>query len=85
LGTHVWGNRKKHFGVWYKEKCNKNGERYLVAMMPPHVKGIIKTYDSHMREEVKEYDTLGSPSKSTKTFKGEVHEPGDVSKKMLAK
>jgi hypothetical protein len=39
------GKLKKHLGVWYTEEHDENGEQqYLVATMPQHVKGIIKTY-----------------------------------------
>jgi hypothetical protein len=69
------GKLKKHLGVWYEELRDKNSERYIVAMITHYVNGIIKIYEDHTGEEVKEFNTPGSPGKSTEKFKGEAHKP----------
>jgi hypothetical protein len=78
------GKLTKHLGVWYDELRDKNGERYIVATMPQHVNGIIKTYEDHTGEEAKEFETPGSPGKSTEKFLGEAHEP-EMYRKIVGK
>jgi hypothetical protein len=64
-----------HLGVWYEANHDKNGERYLVATISQHMKGIIVTYEGHIGEEVKVFDMPGSPGKCMEKFLGEAHKP----------
>jgi hypothetical protein len=74
------GKLQKLLGVWYKEKSDENGERYLVAMMPELVDDIIKLYEKHTGQSAKEYETPGTPGECT-----EKHEDNAVDHEMYRK
>ena len=63
----------KHLGVWYKEKRDEDGERYLEANMSDTVENIIKTYEKD-GATAKLYKTPGTPGISTEKHEGEPHE-----------
>jgi hypothetical protein len=54
----------KHLGVWYKEKRDENGERYLEADMHDTVDGIIDTYERLTKRKPKQLTTPGTPGMS---------------------
>jgi hypothetical protein len=54
------GELRKHLGVWYEEKMDENGERYLVATMPKKVREIIELYEEHIGKNAKEYSIPGT-------------------------
>ena len=54
----------KHLGVWYKEKHDENGERYLEADMHDTVDGIIDTFEGITKKKPKGYSTPGTPGMS---------------------
>jgi hypothetical protein len=54
------GGLQKHLGVWYEKKIDKNGEHYLVAMMPKKVQEIIELYKEHIGKKAKVYTIPGT-------------------------
>ncbi len=69
------GRMKKHLGVWYEHKTDKNGDTYLEATMPKYVKEIVALYEKHKGQPVKEYNTPGTPGISLEKNKGDSVEP----------
>ena len=61
----------KHLGVWYKEKHDENGERYLEADMHDTVDGIINTFEQLTSKKPKAYTTPGTPGVSMTKNVGE--------------
>jgi hypothetical protein len=54
------GDLKKHLGVWYEEKTDENGEKYIEATMPKKIREIIETYERHIGKEAKIYSVPGT-------------------------
>ena len=54
----------KHLRVWYKEKHDENGERYLEADMHDTVDGMIDTFEGITKKKPKGYSTPGTPGMS---------------------
>jgi hypothetical protein len=54
----------KHLGVWYKERRDEKGERYLEADMHDTVDGIINTFEQLTKKKAKPYSTPGTPGLS---------------------
>jgi hypothetical protein len=64
------GKLQKHLGIWYEEKFDENGEIYLETMMPKMELDIIKLYEKHTGEPVKESSMAGTPGECTCKWKG---------------
>ncbi len=62
------GGLRKHLGVWYEEKMDKNGERYLVATMPKKVREIIELYEEHIGKNAKIYTIPGTAGVCTEKW-----------------
>jgi hypothetical protein len=54
------GVLRKHIGVWYEEKIDDNGERYLVATMPKKVRKIIELYEEHIGKAARTHAIPGT-------------------------
>jgi hypothetical protein len=65
------GLLKKHLGVWYEWRQDKNGETYVVASMPKLEDEIVELYESTMKKNVKETETPGYPNKVLSKNTGE--------------
>ena len=65
------GLLKKHLGVWYDWKKDKNGEVYVVASMPKLEDEIIELYETAMKKSVKGSETPGYPNKVLSKNTGE--------------
>jgi hypothetical protein len=65
------GKLKKHLGVWYDWKKDKNGETYVVASMPKLEDEIVELYEETTGKTVKEAETPGYPNKVLSKNTGE--------------
>ena len=57
------GRMKKHLGMWYEWKKDKNNETYIKVTMDSMIKEIIELYEQTTGKKVKEQVTPGYPNK----------------------
>jgi hypothetical protein len=65
------GLLKKHLGVWYEWRKDKDGGTYVVASMPKLEDEIVELYELTMKKSVKEAETPGYPNKVLSKNTGE--------------
>ena len=56
------GIMKRHLGIRYEWKKDKEGQAYVIATMDDLIKEIIKTTEEHLGREVKPQDTPAKPN-----------------------
>ena len=66
-----FGRLKKHLGVWYEWKTDKNGEIYIVGSMTKLEDEIVESFENIIGKNVKETETPGYPNKFLRKNQGE--------------